>query len=67
MKIASNKRSLKRASIADKKEGSLELVAELREDANKNISILTIRRMILKVEFKECKARKKQYMFQTRI
>ena len=57
-------RSLKRASLADRRKSSSELSAELRrEGANKNISARTVRRL-LEVGLKGCKAWKKPYLSQ---
>ena len=57
-------RSLKRASLADRRKSSSELAAEFREDANKHISARTVRRRLLEVGLKGCKARKKPYLSQ---
>ena len=57
-------RSLKRASLADRRKSSLELAAEFREGANKNISARTVRRKLLEEGLKGCKARKKPYLSQ---
>ena len=55
-------RSLKRASLADRRKSSSELAVELREAANKNISARTVRRRLLEVGLKGSKARKKPYL-----
>ena len=55
-------RSLKRAPLADRRKSFSELAAELRESANKHISALTVRRRLLEVGLKRCKARKKPYL-----
>ena len=52
-------KSLKRPSLADRRKSSSELAAELRESANKQISARTVRRRLLEVGLKGCKARKK--------
>ena len=57
-------RSLKRASLADRRKSSSGLSAELREGANKNISARTVRRRLLEVGLKGCKAWKKPYLSQ---
>ena len=57
-------RSLKRAFLADRRTSFSELAAELREGANKNISARTVRRRLLEVRLKGCKARKKPYLSQ---
>ena len=57
-------RSLKRASLADRRKSSSVLAAELREGANKNISPRRVRRRLLEVGLKRCKARKKPYLSQ---
>ena len=57
-------RSLKRASLADRRKSSSELAAELREGANKNISVRTVRRRLLEVGLKGRKVRKKPYLSQ---
>ena len=57
-------RSLKRAFLADRRKSFSELAAELREGANKNISARTVRRRLLEVGLKGCKARKKPYLSQ---
>ena len=57
-------RSLKRAFLADRKKSFSDLAAELREGANKNISARTVRRRLLEVGLKGCKARKKPYLSQ---
>ena len=57
-------RSLKRAFPADRRKSSSELAAELRKGANKNISARTVRRRLLEVGLKGCKARKKPYLSQ---
>ena len=57
-------RSLKRASLADRRKSSSELAAEIREGANKHISARTVRRRLLEVGLKGCKARKKPYLSQ---
>ena len=62
--IAREDRSLKRASLADRRKTSSDLAAEIREGANKNISARTVRRRFLEVGLKGCKARKKLYLSQ---
>ena len=57
-------RSLKRVSLADRRKSSSELAAELREGANKHISARTVRKRLLEVGLKGCKARKKPYLSQ---
>ena len=55
---------MKGASLTHRRKGSSELAAELSEGANKNISALTVRRMLLEVGLKGGKARKKPYLSQ---
>ena len=55
-------RSLKRASLGDRRKSSSELAVELMGGANKNISARTVRRKLLEVGLKGCKARKKPYL-----
>ena len=52
---ARENRSLKRASLADRRKSSSELAAEIRDCANKNISV---RRRLLEVGLKGSKTRK---------
>ena len=63
-KTSREDRSLKRAFLADRKKSFSELAAEFREGANKNISARTVRRRLLEVGLKGCKARKKPYLSQ---
>ena len=57
-------RFLKRAYLAGRRKSSSELAAELRESAKKNLSARTVRRRLLEVGLKGCKARKKPYLSQ---
>ena len=57
-------RSLKRASLEDRRKSSSELAAELRVGANKNISARKVRRRLLEVGLKGCKGWKKPYLSQ---
>ena len=59
---AREERSLKGASLADRRKSFSELADELREGANKNISPRTVRRRLFEVGLKGCKARKKPYL-----
>ena len=61
---AKEKRSLKRASLADWRKSFSELAAEIREGANKNISARTVRKRLLEAGLKGCNARKKPYLSQ---
>ena len=58
---------MKRASLTDWRKSSSELAAELREGANKNLSARTVRRRLLEVGLKGCKARKKPYLSQANM